>query len=121
MEMAAGPVPKDLPGRPLQSWVVGEKPDRNPIVFSEYHAQGLESGGYMVVRGDFKYNHYVGLPPQLFNIAEDPDELRDLSRDPAHEELLTELEERLRSVVDPEAADREAKSNQRKEGLARVY
>jgi arylsulfatase A-like enzyme len=32
----------------------------------------------------FKYIHYDGLPPQLFDLQEDPMELNDLGRDPAY-------------------------------------
>jgi arylsulfatase A-like enzyme len=32
----------------------------------------------------YKYIHYDGLPPQLFDLREDPHEFRDLGRDPGH-------------------------------------
>jgi len=39
----------------------------------------------VMARSDrFKYIHYDGLPPQLFDLHDDPMELRDLGRDPAY-------------------------------------
>ena len=67
----------------------------------------------MVRDGRYKYIYYHGYPDQLFDIANDPDETRDVSDDPAHKEVR----EKLRSVAldgwDPnsivEQMDRKAK------------
>ena len=108
-----------VPGAPLQRAVDGTlDPDR--VVFSEYHAQGLERAGYMVKRGALKYNAYVGHPPQLFDLDADPGELHDLWTDPAYAAVRREMDGCLRSIVDPEEADRWARENQTKEGLARA-
>lgn len=37
--------------------------------------------GWMIRDGHFKYIHYNALPDQLFDVADDPDELVDLARD----------------------------------------
>ncbi|HEX4196782.1 MAG TPA: alkaline phosphatase family protein [Caulobacteraceae bacterium] len=38
-----------------------------------------------ILRGErFKYVHFARLPPLLFDLAEDPDEMHDLAGDPAH-------------------------------------
>jgi choline-sulfatase len=71
------------------------------------------TGSYMVRHGHYKYIHYVGLPPMLFDLERDPCERNDLGRDPAYEALVRECERQLRAVVDPEAADAAARADQR--------
>jgi arylsulfatase A-like enzyme len=39
---------------------------------------------FMVYDGRWKYVHAVNFPPMLFDLASDPDEFRDLGRDPVH-------------------------------------
>ena len=48
----------------------------------------------------------------LFDLATDPQELRDLGCDPTFSNVRGECESALRSVVDPEAADRAARADQ---------
>lgn len=81
--------------------------------FSEYHAVGSESAAFMLVRGRFKYHHYVGHAPELFDLHEDPQELHDLAGDPRHAGTLGEFEALLRSMLQPEDVDRRAKREQR--------
>ena len=101
-----------LPGRSLFAIAVAPD-DASRIGFSEYHAVGADSAAYMLVRGRFKYHHYVGYPPELFDLEADPEELRDLAGDPAHASALAALEADLRAMLDPEAIDRRAKADQR--------
>jgi choline-sulfatase len=70
------------------------------------------TGAYMIRHGKYKYIHYAGLPPMLFDLAADPHERSDLGRDPAAAAVVRECEAALRKVVDPDAADRLAKSDQ---------
>ena len=66
----------------------------------------------MLRRGPMKYIHYIGDPPQLFNLEQDPDEINDLAGDPAYGSQLAELEAELRGLLDPEAVDARAKADQ---------
>jgi choline-sulfatase len=84
------------------------------IVLSQYHAFASPSGGYMLRKGRFKFNDYVGYPPELYDLENDPEELVDLSTDPAYVEILAEMEARLRERLDPEAVDRRAKADQQR-------
>lgn len=92
---------------------VASRADQDRTVFSEYHGMGSTTGFFMIRHGRFKYVHYVGYPPQLFDLQDDPEELTDLASDPACRELLSECERELRRICDPEAVDRQAKASQR--------
>ena len=85
-------------------------PDR-PIL-SEYHAAGAVSGGFMLRKGRWKLNHYIGFPPELFDMENDPEELTDLAADPAHADTLAQMQAEMRKIVDPEAADAQAFADQ---------
>jgi choline-sulfatase len=82
-------------------------------VLCEYHAIASSSGGFMLRHGRYKYCHYVGRPPQLFDLVDDPEETVDLAASPAHRATLQACEARLRAAVDPEAVDVRAKARQR--------
>jgi choline-sulfatase len=57
--------------------------------------------------------YYVGFPPQLYDLARDPEELRDVSKEPQYAQALNGFERELRGLVDPEAVDAQAKADQR--------
>jgi choline-sulfatase len=52
------------------------------------------------------------MPPQLFDLEADPYETRDLGEYPDYRGLVTDCEAALRKVVDPEAADAQARKDQ---------
>jgi len=92
---------------------IGTKPDdAKRVVFSEYHATGTNTAGYMVRKGPWKYHHYVRWQPELFNLDQDPEELVDLASDSAYAHVLAEMEAELRAICDPEAMDAAAKRDQ---------
>ncbi|MBR9840470.1 MAG: sulfatase-like hydrolase/transferase [Rhodobacteraceae bacterium] len=88
------------PGRSLYDITAApEDPDR--VVFSEYHAVGAVSAAYMLRKGDWKLIHYHGFAPELFNLAEDPEETINRADDPAARAALADLETELRRICDP--------------------
>jgi choline-sulfatase len=107
--VAPQPQDRDLPGRALDE-IARIAPQRT--VLCEYHATGAATGAFMIRKGRFKFVYYVGMPPQLFDLDVDPQETRDLAREPGYRGLVADCETALRAVVDPEAADRLAKSDQ---------
>ena len=107
---ALRPEDADLPGESLFRLIGdGERPR---TVFSEYHAIFSPSGIFMIRNSRYKYVHYVGYPPQLFDLVEDPEETRDLAGEASHAEVLAACEEELRAICDPEAVDRRAQADQ---------
>ena len=60
----------------------------------------------------YKYVHYVGMPPMLFDLQADPFERTDLGRDAGSASIRKACETALREVVDPEAVDRLARADQ---------
>ena len=105
--VAPHPDDADLPGRSL----LGDlDPDRT--AFSEYHAVASITGIFMVRYGKYKYVHYAGHRPQLFDIDADPFETRDLALEAGNEAALAEGERRLREICDPEAVSAQAFADQ---------
>jgi choline-sulfatase len=102
-----------LPGHSLLDIAQGFVPQRT--ILSEYHAAGALTGTFMIRHGRYKYIHYVGLPPMLFDLDADPHERTDLGRNPEYAAVVSECEARLRTVVDPEAVDRLAREDQRRQ------
>ncbi len=100
----------DLPGASLFDVANGALRDRS--AFSEYHATASICGCFMIRRGRYKYLHYVGFDPMLFDLAADPYERRDLASDPEHRPVLDEYENELRRLLDPDAVDRSARADQ---------
>ena len=98
------------PGISLNELAAGANPDRT--ILSEYHAMGSRTGAFMVRLEEYKYVHYVAYPPQLFDLANDPEELTDLAPDPAYDPVLREAHGRLRTLCDPQAVDAAAKGRQ---------
>jgi choline-sulfatase len=110
--LGAAPDPRDgeLPGTSLISIAQGTVPQRT--VLSEYHAAGAMTGSYLIRHGKYKYIHYVGLAPMLFDLEADPRERADLAQRPEFAPVLAACEARLRAVLDPEAVDRLARADQ---------
>jgi arylsulfatase A-like enzyme len=87
-----------LEGRALTPLLHGETVDDwRDAVFSEidyafYGARDAlgtgseDSRGYMIRTEHWKYVHFIGFPPQLFDLLNDPDEFKDLGSDPAYVE-----------------------------------
>lgn len=102
---------RTLPGDSLFDLMIApENPER--VVLSEYHAVGAVSGAYMLRKGRFKYHYYIGLPPELFDLENDPEETVDLAEDASYAPVLEMLEGELRKYLDPEAIDAKAKADQ---------
>lgn len=105
-----------LPGRSVFQSLRQPEPER--AILSEYHAAGAVTGSFMLRKGRWKYIHYAGMTPQLFDLQADPHEATDLGESPDHEEVRHALEAELRRLVDPEAVNARAFADQ-EEKIAR--
>jgi choline-sulfatase len=108
----AAPVAEDAgkPGRSLLEIADGADPDRT--VLGEYHAVASTTGIFMIRFWHYKYIHYEGERPQLFDLAADPMETRDLALEPGNEGILAEGDRRLREICDPTAVNARAFADQ---------
>jgi arylsulfatase A-like enzyme len=108
IEYCGGAVkPHIVEGRSLLPLLRGETPaEWRRAVFSEYDYSMLEARLtldqpirdcrlFMVFDGRWKYVHATGFRPLLFDLASDPQELRDLGADPAHAGQCVRLREAL--------------------------
>ena len=102
---------QSLPGESLIALADTEQQDR--VVLSELHDDGSLTGTFMVRKGSWKLVHYVGYPPQLFDLSADPFETRDLAGNPATADIQSRLYDALHVIVDPEAVNRRVFADQR--------
>ena len=68
--------------------IAGAPGDPQRTMFSEYHAAGAVSGAFMLKKGRWKYHHYVGFPPELFDLEDDPEETDNRAADPACSDIV---------------------------------
>ncbi len=101
----------DSKGRSLLD-IAGSPADPYRMVFSEYHAAGAVSGAFMIRRGRWKYNYYVGFPAELFDLASDPEELVDLGGSADHAGIVRSLHSDLLRICNPDEVDRQAFADQ---------
>lgn len=104
------------PGVSLRE-IANQPDDPDRTVLSEYHDGGSTTGTFMIRWDRWKYVHYVGHDPQLFDLKEDPNELQNLATErPNHPETLAALKEgekRLRIICDPEAVNAQCFADQK--------
>lgn len=99
------------PGRSLLTILSEPEAPERPV-FSEYHAAGAVTGAFMLRKGRWKYHYYLGFPPELFDLLEDPEELADLGGDPEHSGIVAMMHAELCKIVDPAAAAAQAFKDQ---------
>jgi choline-sulfatase len=102
----------DLPGQSLWMPALGREATDRPV-FAEYHAHGSQTGMFMLRRGPYKLIHHVGLQPELFDLAQDPNELHDLAGQETFAPVMADLYRALEAECDPAATDARAKADQR--------
>lgn len=101
-----------LRGHSLVPLMHGEPGVHPGWVCSESHSEGNATGSFMVRKGKWKYIHFTWYDDLLFNLDDDPGELRDLSGDPSAQGVLRELRAILESELDTEAVTRAAFATQ---------
>lgn len=75
-------------GRSLLPELRGGSAGLDDCVLGEYFAEGVDQPMFMIKRGGLKYIACQGDPPQLYDLATDPDERVNLAESQAHAPLL---------------------------------
>lgn len=107
------PEDERLPGASLWQYALGERADDRPI-FAESHTFFYERAVFMIRYKRYKMVWYMQYQPQLFDVENDPGELRDLAADPAYAGVMEDLQRCLREICDLESVDRAAQADQQK-------
>src|SRR5699024_6729677 len=103
----------------LERWTDGssllpllDRKDPGRRVYLEYAAEGSEAPLVTIREGRWKYNHCELDPPQLFDLAADPDERNNLAPDAAHAATLEYFEQEMRRHWDMDRFDAEVRASQ---------
>ncbi len=89
------------------------------VVFSEYLGHGVAAPVAMVRRGRWKLVYYHGESPQLFDLVDDPGEVRDRGDDPECRHVRDRLTSELRDMWDPVEIDHLVRRSQAERLLIR--
>lgn len=119
VDAAGGKKPADLDGSSLIPYLTGAPQQREDHVVAQYMSNMANTNGFMIRKGPWKYiafgkygpSTYKNYAPQLFNLEEDPFELRDVSL--SNRETCEKLDKLLRRTVDYDVVDREIKMEER--------
>ena len=102
-------------GRSLLGLLVGgDWPDR---ALAEYSAEAAEAPMVMIRQGAYKYIHGETDPPLLFDLENDPDELRNLAGDPAQAARCEDFARQVAEGWDLPAIDAEIRLSQKRRAL----
>lgn len=66
----------------------------NRPAFAEY-ALKTKDARYMIRKGDWKFNHWINDIPELYNLHDDPKEIRNLALDPKYRSTAESLKKQL--------------------------
>ena len=91
-------------------WPIITGAEQRETAYVEYHGCAAQSGGFVVRSAKWKLIYYLGTPPMLFNLADDPRETTDLAAE--NQDVVADLMGQLHSWVDPIAVDKQAKADQ---------
>ena len=108
--VAAKAEDKWLPGTSLFDIAAGSVSDR--VAFSEYHGMGSTTGTFMLRYREYKYIYSVVYPAQLFDLAADPEELKDVVDVPDYRTARDKCHALLLEICDPQNIDVLAKKRQ---------
>ena len=103
-----------LDGHSLNGLLEGDTRDWDNVVYSEYNAEGTQWPLLMVRRDGFKYIYGEEDPPQLYDLANDPHELRNLAGTAEHRGTQEALHREMLSTWDPPALRAEVLESQRR-------
>jgi len=100
--LGGAPTPSTLRGQSLLPLILKKQGDHPLFAYSECQCEGNCTGSFMIRKGEWKYVHFSWYEGLLFNLEKDPGEFNNLIDDPGARKVRSELEEILRTQVDPE-------------------
>ena len=103
--------PETLEGESLMPQLTGDAPREREWVFAEYNGDRVNTGTYMLRRGQWKYIHHEGYEPRLFDLDSDPWEIDDVAAD--NPEGVAGFAELMAANFDTAAIDARAKAYDR--------
>jgi len=95
MELAGRPIPDGLSGSSVVPLMTGQEDGADRVTFADYYAHPLQIPQRMIRTPRWKYWHFIGDEPHLYDMQSDPDEERNLAKSPKHNDLVAELRERV--------------------------
>ena len=117
-ELAGIPIPATVEGKSLVPVLSGLTREIHPEIYAYWHRpdDAAELPIQRMVRTErWKLIYYSHLNrSQLFDLASDPHELKDLSSDPQHQRLMTGLRRKMNDWFAPRIEPYKAPSAQRK-------
>ncbi|MGD8239146.1 MAG: sulfatase-like hydrolase/transferase [Armatimonadota bacterium] len=94
MDLAGHRIPDGLSGSSLVPLMTGKENGSDRVTFADYYAHPLQIPQRMIRTQRWKYWHFIGDDPHLYDMQTDPDEERNLATEPRHRDLVAELRER---------------------------
>ena len=113
LDLAEAPAAPVTEGYSLAPYLAGKAGTHPHAILCQNNDGFLPTGMYLWRRDQWKYVAYAGLPPQLFDVVADPDELHDLAAQ--RPEMVAELDAELRERIDYPVVDAAVKEYDRAE------
>ncbi|MDP9137961.1 MAG: choline-sulfatase [Pseudomonadota bacterium] len=107
-----GRLARPIDGMSLHGLLHGASEDASATAWGEYLAEGAVAPMYMLRRDRWKFIHTPSDPDQLFDLAEDPNELHNLATTAAHQTLAQSLRGEVAAKFDIERINREVLQSQ---------
>ncbi|MDE2693912.1 MAG: choline-sulfatase [Paracoccaceae bacterium] len=101
-----------IDGRSLWALAKGESQEDGEAI-AEYCAECASHPMFMIRRGEYKYIHCDVDPPQLYNLINDPDELKNLVEDAEYKDIAQSFKNEIKSRWDSEAIRRNVIATQK--------